>query len=106
MTSPINYLTLANLTPTERSNLLKRTESDLAPFLEKVRPIIKAVRVEGDAALSRFAKQFDKAPVEANAIAATEADFGRAQAELEPDVREDRGRRSLVKLILKLNLKD
>jgi histidinol dehydrogenase len=88
MTSPINYLTLANLTPAERSNLLKRTESDLAPFLEKVKPIIEAVRVEGDPALARFAKQFDKAPVEANAIAATEADFDRAHAELEPKVRE------------------
>ena len=46
------------------------------------------MRIEGDAALSRYAKKFDKAPVEANAIAATEADFDRAHAELEPDVRE------------------
>ncbi len=84
----INLHTLSSLTSTERANLLKRTESDLTPFLEKVKPIIEAVRTEGDAALSRFAKQFDKAPVEPNAIAATPEDFDRAHAELEPDVRE------------------
>jgi histidinol dehydrogenase len=84
----INLHTLSSLTSTERANLLKRTESDLTPFLEKVKPIIEAVRTEGDAALSRFAKQFDKAPVEPNAIAAIPEDFDRAHAELEPDVRE------------------
>ncbi len=84
----INFLKLEDLSSTERANLLKRTESDLTPFLEKVKPIIEAVRTEGDAALSRFAKQFDKSPVEPNAIAATPEDFDRAHAELETDVRE------------------
>ncbi|MDO8352760.1 MAG: histidinol dehydrogenase, partial [Aestuariivirga sp.] len=71
MTSHINYLVLADLTAADRAALLKRTESDLAPFLEKVKPIIEAVRMEGDKALSRFAEQFDGALVDANAIAAT-----------------------------------
>ena len=88
MTSHINYLKLSDLTATQRATLLKRTESDLAPFLEKVKPIIAAVRTGGDAALARFAQQFDKAPVAANAIAATQDDFDRAHAGLEPDVRE------------------
>ncbi len=88
MTSHINYLTLSDLTAAGRATLLKRTESNLAPFLEKVRPIIEAVRVEGDQALSRFAAQFDGAAVEESAIAATPADFGRAHDELEADVRD------------------
>ncbi len=88
MTSHINYLTLANLSPAERAALLKRTESDLGPFLEKVKPIIEAVRTEGDTALVRFAEQFDGALVDGNAIAATPEDFDRAHAELEADVRE------------------
>jgi histidinol dehydrogenase len=88
MTSHINYLTLADLTAAERATLLKRTESDLGPFLEKVVPIVEAVRLEGDKALSRFAGQFDNASVDASAIAATPEDFDRAQAELEADVRE------------------
>jgi histidinol dehydrogenase len=88
MTSAINYRTLSDLSATERATLLKRTESDLGPFLEKMKPIIEAVRTEGDKALSRFASQFDHAPVEANAIAATPEDFDRAHAELEPEVKE------------------
>lgn len=88
MTSNITYLTLANLTASERAALLKRSESDLGPFIGKVKPIIEAVRLEGDAALSRFAKQFDRADVAVNAIAATPEDFERAQAQIEPDVRE------------------
>jgi histidinol dehydrogenase len=88
MTSHINYLVLANLSPAERAALLKRTESDLKPFLEKVKPIIEAVRTEGDAALARFAEKFDGALVEESAIAATPEDFDRAQRELEADVRE------------------
>jgi histidinol dehydrogenase len=88
MASQINYLTLSKLSAVERASLLKRTESDLAPFVEKVRPIVEAVRVEGDAALSRYAEQFDKSPVEPNAIAATEEDFARAHHELEAEVKE------------------
>lgn len=88
MTSAINYRTLSDLSATERATLLKRTESDLGPFFEKVKPIIEAVRTEGDIALSRFASQFDHAPVEANAIAATPEDFDRAHVELEPEVKE------------------
>ncbi len=84
----INFLELKKLTPAERGKLLKRTESDLTPFLEKVKPIIEAVRLEGDAALVRFARQFDKSPVEAGAIAATEADFARAHIEVEAALRE------------------
>ncbi len=75
MTSHINYLVLSDLTAAERATLLKRTESDLGPFLEKVMPIIEAVRIEGDKALSRFAEQFDGALVDENAIAATPGRF-------------------------------
>jgi histidinol dehydrogenase len=88
MTSRINYLTLSDLIAADRAALLKRTESDLGPFLEKVIPIVEAVRIEGDKALSRFAEQFDNASVDANAIAATPEDFDRAHAELETNVRE------------------
>jgi len=88
MASHINYLVLSDLTAADRAALLRRTESDLKPFIEKVRPIIDAVRTEGDKALSRFAEKFDGAFVEESAIAATPEDFDRAHRELEVDVRE------------------
>lgn len=86
MTSPITFLRLADLAPARRSELLQRTESDLAPFIDKVKPIIEAVRIEGDVALARFAQRFDKAPVTAATLAATPADFAGARRSLEPAV--------------------
>lgn len=84
----ISFYDLSKMTSDQRGHLLKRTEADLAVYEDKVKPIIEAVRTEGDAALSRFARQFDKAPVGPDEIAATEADFDRAEKTLDPKVRE------------------
>lgn len=84
----INFHDLATLAPEQRTRLLTRTEADLSAFEARVDAIIAAVRSEGDAALARFARDFDKAPVEPDAIAATEADFTAADKALEPQVRE------------------
>jgi histidinol dehydrogenase len=85
---PINLHDLSKLTSAQRARLLRRTEADLSGFEEKVRPIVEAVKREGDRALARFAREFDKAPVEASGIAATEADFAAAEKALDPKVRE------------------
>jgi len=84
----ISFYDLSTMTRTARDQLLRRSEADLSEFEEKVKPIIWAVRTEGDEAVARFARQFDKAPVEADTIAATEADFARAERTLDPKVRE------------------
>lgn len=88
MTRPVNFIELEMQSPAQRAALLQRAETDLAPFIEKVVPIIAAVRQEGDEALARFAREFDKAPVQANEIAATEADFAAAEKSLDPKVRD------------------
>lgn len=80
----IRVHTLSALSPDERSALLVRAEADLGPFIEKVRPIVDAVAAEGDAALARFAREFDHSPVSPDAIAATPADFDAAFAEVDP----------------------
>ena len=74
----VNFVEFGALDPAGRAGLLRRTEADLDAFVERVRPIIEAVRDQGDAALARFARELDRAPVDAGAIAATEADFDRA----------------------------
>ena len=88
MTKTISFHDLSTMTRAQRDRLLQRTEADLSSYEEKVKPIIEAVRTEGDVALARFARQFDKAPVEADALAATEADFERAEKTLDPKVKE------------------
>jgi len=83
----INFHDLSKLTASQRAKLLVRAESDLSDFEAKVKPIIAAVRAEGDVALARFAQNFDKAPVTADAIAATPEDFAEAERTLAPDVK-------------------
>lgn len=78
MGTDVNFVELAGMDASERAGLLQRAEADLDTFLERVRPIITAVREDGDAALARFAREFDGAPVDAGAIAATPADFDHA----------------------------
>jgi histidinol dehydrogenase len=67
--------------------LLKRTEADLTSFLERAQPIIEAVRHEGDAALQRFAREFDKVRAPEMSLRATEEEFERAFKEIDPAVR-------------------
>jgi histidinol dehydrogenase len=83
----INFHDLSKLSAAERAKLLVRAESDLTAFEAKVKPIIAAVRAEGDAALARFARDFDKSPVTAETLAATTDDFAAAERSLAPDVK-------------------
>ncbi|MBG1232558.1 histidinol dehydrogenase [Aestuariivirga litoralis] len=87
MKSSINFHELSKLSADQRQALLTRVEGDLSAFEEKVKPILAAVRDEGDMALARFAMQFDKASVQADALAATEADFAQAEKTLDPQVK-------------------
>lgn len=82
MAERVNVHVLREMDAAARAALLVRAETDLRPFEEKVRPVVEAVRREGDAALARFAREFDHAPVEPGRIAATEAEFAAAEAAL------------------------
>jgi histidinol dehydrogenase len=82
----ISFYDLARLSDDQRNALMQRTEADLSDYIKAVEPIIAAVKNEGDAALIRFARQFDKAEVDPQRIRATAADFERALRELEPEV--------------------
>ncbi len=88
MTRSVSFHELSTLSADQRSALMQRAETDIADFVEKVRPIIDAVAREGDIALSRFAREFDRAPVEPNEIAASERDFDEAFRTLDPEVIE------------------
>lgn len=88
MPQPVNLHELSALSASARGRLLARVETDLTPFINKVAPIIESVRQEGDEALARFSREFDKAPVQANQIAATEEDFAAAEESLDQKVRD------------------
>jgi histidinol dehydrogenase len=82
----INLHELAALDAAARARLLRRTESDLGPYLEGVKPILEAVRTEGDAALVRFGRELDKADIDLARLRVPAEAFERAMHEIEPDV--------------------
>jgi histidinol dehydrogenase len=88
MDNPIRFHDLKKLTIDERQALLKRTESDLDRYIDSVRQILKAVKDRGDQALVEFARDFDRAPLEPDAIKVRETDFEKAVASLEENVAE------------------
>ena len=85
-TRKISLHDLSKLDAAGRAQLLKRSEASIAPILDKVRPIIEAVKNEGDVALARFAREFDKSPVNPDSIAATPKDFDDALVRLDQEV--------------------
>lgn len=86
MNREISFYSLADLSKQQRAALMHRTEDDLTDYLTAVEPIIAAVKNEGDAALLRFAREFDRADVDPAAIKANANDFERAFAEAEPEL--------------------
>lgn len=87
--SNVSFYELSKLDADAYASLLKRSESDLSGFIEKVEPIIEAVRTEGDAALVRFGRELDKAEgLTAENLRASEAEFDAAFDLVESDVIE------------------
>lgn len=84
----ISFHDLAALDAAARGELLKRAEVDLSGYVEKVRPIIEAVKTEGDAALLRFARTLDNAAVAAGGLEVSEREFDEAFGKVEPEVIE------------------
>ncbi|WEJ34063.1 histidinol dehydrogenase [Devosia sp. SD17-2] len=74
--SDVSFYDYAALSAEEKAALLRRSEADLSGVIEKVKPIIEAVRTEGDVALARFARDFDRAEnVTPHNLKVTEAEF-------------------------------
>ncbi|MGO4839839.1 histidinol dehydrogenase, partial [Rhizobiaceae sp. 2RAB30] len=84
----VSFHELEKLGTSQRAALLKRSETDLSGFIEKVGPIIEAVRTEGDAALVRFGRELDKADLKAGSLKATPAEFDAAFKAVDPEVIE------------------
>ena len=84
--SDVSFHDLSALDAPSRAALLRRSETDLSGFMETVKPIIEAVRVEGDAALVRYARELDKADLDESRLKATEAEFDAAFDLVEDEV--------------------
>jgi len=84
--SDVSFHDLSTLDAQSRAALLRRSETDLSGVMETVKPIIEAVRTEGDAALVRYARDLDKADLDESRLKATEAEFDAAFDLVDADV--------------------
>lgn len=85
--SSVSFYERSNLSDEAYKALMRRSETDLSGFLEKVDPIIEAVRTQGDAALARFGRELDGAKgLSEDAIKATPAEFDAAFKAVDEDV--------------------
>ncbi|WP_254023056.1 histidinol dehydrogenase [Mesorhizobium ventifaucium] len=82
----VSFHDLSQLDAASRAALMRRSETDLSGFMEKAAPIIEAVRTEGDAALVRFARDFDKAEFNATRLKVSPAEFDAAFGMVDEDV--------------------
>ena len=84
----VNFHDLAVLSDTERTALMRRAEADLTGFIDQVRPIIDAVRDQGDQALVRFAQEFDLASIRDDEIRCSSGEMDAAMESVAPKVLE------------------
>ncbi|MCL4186559.1 MAG: histidinol dehydrogenase [Rhodobacteraceae bacterium] len=82
----VNFHELAGMDAAARAGLMRRAEADLGAVLEGARGIIEAVRREGDAALRRFARDYDGVTGELGGLVATEAEFDAAYRAVSAEV--------------------
>lgn len=77
---------LATMTTDEILHLFVRPEQDLKPFVEKARPIVEAVRRDGDAAVIHYAKEFDGADLTKTGILVSDREIADAFDAVDPDM--------------------
>jgi histidinol dehydrogenase len=86
--SDVSFYDYGKLSADEKAALLRRSETDLSSFMEKVAPILEAVRTEGDAALARFGRELDKADISEDRLKVTEAQFDAAFSLVDDETKE------------------
>ncbi len=59
----MNVFKLWELSPEEQKKLLERTQVDADQFVDVVRPVIEAIKENGDAAVVKYTKKFDGADI-------------------------------------------
>lgn len=88
MDQHVRLLRMQELSTEMREKLLLRTESDLDDYLVKSQSIIETVRREGDEALVRFGRDFDKADVTRGSLKVSEEEFAEAEKKIDQELAE------------------
>lgn len=84
----IQFFELDKLTDEQRHKIMRRSETDVSELLPSTQKVIDDVRANGDAAVVKYARQWDSEKFEASMLRATPEDFERARANVAPEIIE------------------
>jgi len=82
----INKYVLRDMSAEEVTKLCMRSETDISAIRERVRPIIAEVRNQGDQALRKFTRDFDKVDISSHPIEVMRDEFETARSKLPEEV--------------------
>jgi histidinol dehydrogenase len=83
----IHFYELATLDAVQRARLLRRAEIQIDELIERVRPIVQAVRERGDEALIEFTARFDRVSLTHDRLRVSRDEIEQAYQLLDPQVR-------------------
>jgi len=82
----IHFYELSQLNKAQYTRLLRRAEIEIDDLLDYVRPIVRAVRDRGDAALIEYMEKFDQIQLTPERLRVRREEIERAHHELDPNV--------------------
>src|SRR5712692_2141301 len=83
----IHFYELSTMDTTQRARLLRRAEIQIDELVERVRPIVEAVRDRGDDALIEFTGRFDRVQLGVDQLRVSRAEIEQAHSQLDSSVR-------------------
>jgi histidinol dehydrogenase len=83
----IHFYELSTMDTAQRARLLRRAEIQIDELVERVRPIVEAVRDRGDDALIEFTGRFDRVQLGADQLRVSRAEIEQAHSQLDSSVR-------------------
>jgi histidinol dehydrogenase len=83
----IHFYELSTMDTAQRARLLRRAEIQIDDLVERVRPIVEAVRDRGDDALIEFTGRFDRVQLGVDQLRVSRAEIEQAHSQLDSSVR-------------------
>lgn len=83
----IHFYELSTMDTAQRARLLRRAEIQIDELVERVRPIVEAVRDRGDEALIEFTGRFDRVQLDVDQLCVSRAEIEQAHSQLDSSVR-------------------
>lgn len=83
----IHFYELSTMDTAQRARLLRRAEIQIDELVERVRPIVEAVRDRGDDALIEFTGRFDRVQLVVDQLRVSRAEIEQAHSQLDSSVR-------------------